>query len=193
MTQQFLHDLQFGTRGPKQRRIGVTERMPTDSFRDSQLPCNWQDMALHDLLRQVWPPTLIDRAREHPALRRLIWRLAPPFAQRCDQIIVSGDRFLRAFCLTNANDILHDGARYIDLLGLEVHVSPFQREQLTPPQAGGYGQQDQRSFSKAQVCEQSLDFIDAQEIWRRAAFGALPNPLHGVVVAEVVTATVIEQ
>jgi len=47
--------------------------------------------------------------------------------------------------------------------------------------------------SKAQICEQSLDFIAGQDIWRRAAFGALPNPLNGVAVAEVVTATVIEQ
>jgi hypothetical protein len=81
----------------------------------------------------------------------------------------------------------------MNLFGLEVHVSPFQREQLAPPQAGGYGQQDQGPFSKAQICEQSPDIIAGQDIWRRAAFGALPNPLNGVAVAEVVTATVIEQ
>jgi hypothetical protein len=81
----------------------------------------------------------------------------------------------------------------MNLFGLEVHVSPFQREQLAPPQAGGYGQQDHGPFSKAQVCEQPLDIIAGQDIWRRAAFGALPNPLNGVAVAEVVTATVIKQ
>ena len=60
-------------------------------------------------------------------------------------------------------------------------------------QASGYGQQDQGSFSKAQICERSLDFFAGQDIWRRAAFGALPNPFDGVAVAEVMTATVIEQ
>src|SRR5438034_6081699 len=116
-----------------------------------------------------------------------------PFAQSLDQIIVSWNGFLRRFGLANANDVLHDRARYMNLFGLEVHVSPFQREQLAPPQAGGYSQQDQGLFSKAQICEQSLDFIAGQDIWRRAAFGALPNPLNGIAIAEVVTATVYEQ
>ena len=48
-------------------------------------------------------------------------------------------------------------------------------------------------FSKVQICEQSLDFIAGQDIWCRAAFGALPNPLNGVAAGELVTATVIEQ
>jgi hypothetical protein len=81
----------------------------------------------------------------------------------------------------------------MNLFGLEAHVSPFQREQLAPPQAVGDGQQDQGSFSKAQICEQSLDFIAGQDIWCRSAFCALPNPLNGVAVAEVVAETVIEQ
>jgi hypothetical protein len=81
----------------------------------------------------------------------------------------------------------------MNLFGSKVHVSPLQREQLAPPQAGGHGQEDQSPFSKTQICEQSLDFIVGQDIWRGAAFGALPNPLNGVAVAEVVTATVIKQ
>jgi hypothetical protein len=52
----------------------------------------------------------------------------------------------------------------MNLFGLKVHVSPLQREQLAPPQAGGHGQQDQSPFSKAQICEQSLDFIAGQDI-----------------------------
>ncbi len=96
-----------------------------------------------------------------------------PFAQSLDQIIVSWNRFLRGFGLANANNVLHDRACYMNLFRLEVHVSPFQREQLAPPQAGGYGHQGQGLFSKAQICEQFLDFIAGQDIWRRAAFGAL--------------------
>jgi len=52
----------------------------------------------------------------------------------------------------------------MNLFGLEVHVSPFQREQLPPPQAGGYGQQDQGPFSEAQICEQLLGFTAGQDI-----------------------------
>ena len=115
-----------------------------------------------------------------------------PIAQSFDQIIVSRNRFLRGFGLANTNNVLHDRARYMNLFGLKVHVSPLQREQLAAPQAGGYGQQDQSPFSKAQICEQFLDFIAGQDIWCRAAFGALPDPLNGVAVAEVVTATVIK-
>jgi hypothetical protein len=116
-----------------------------------------------------------------------------PFAQSLDQIIVSWNRFLRTFSLADANNVLHDRARYMNLFGLKVHVSPLQREQLAPPQAGGHGQQDQSPFPKAQICEQSMDFIAGQGIWCPAAFGALPNPLNGVAVAEVVTATVVKQ
>jgi len=115
------------------------------------------------------------------------------FAQSLDQIIVGRNRFLRGFGLASANNVLHDRARYMNLFGLKVHVSPLQRQQLAPAQAGGHGQQDQSPFSKAQISEQSPDFITGQDIWCRAAFGSLPNPLNGVAVAEVVTATVIEQ
>src|SRR6266704_1789610 len=117
-----------------------------------------------------------------------------PFAQSLDQIIVSWNGFLRRFGLANANDVLHDRARYMNLFGLEVHVSPFQRE-TTRSSASRWLQPTGPGFvlSKAQICEQSLDFIAGQDIWRRAAFGALPNPLNGIAIAEVVTATVIEQ
>lgn len=71
----------------------------------------------------------------------------------------------------------------MNLFGYEVNVSPSQGEQLAPPQAGGYGQQDQGPFSEAQICEQSLDFFAGQDIWCRPAFGALPNPLNRIAVA----------
>ena len=48
--QQFLHDFQFRTGRSKQRRIGVTKSMPANSFGDSQLSRNGENMALHDLL-----------------------------------------------------------------------------------------------------------------------------------------------
>src|SRR5467141_252507 len=39
-----------------------------------------------------------------------------PFAQSLDQIIVGRNRFLRAFRLAETNNVLHDGARYVNLL-----------------------------------------------------------------------------
>src|SRR4029077_20851402 len=50
VTQQFLHDFQFRTGRSKQRRIRVTKSMPANSFGDSQLPRNGENMAVHDLL-----------------------------------------------------------------------------------------------------------------------------------------------
>src|SRR5262245_47203228 len=116
-----------------------------------------------------------------------------PFAQRLDQIIVSWDRFLRAFCLADANYVLHDGARYGDLLALEVYVFPFQCEDLAPSQAGSYGQQDQGPLSEAQIGKQSLDLIPSQNIRYCTPFRALPNPLNRVAVTEFVATTVIEK
>src|SRR6266436_2707714 len=84
------------------------------------------------------------------ALREWHRRLPMPFAESLDQIIVSWNRFLRGFGLADANNVLHDRARYMNLFGLKVHVSPLQREQVAPPQAGGHGQEDQSPFPKAQ-------------------------------------------
>ena len=64
-----------------------------------------------------------------------------PFAQSLDQIIVNWNRFLRGFRLADTNNVLHDGARYVNLFGVEVYVFPFQCEELTPSQARSYGQQ----------------------------------------------------
>jgi len=75
-----------------------------------------------------------------------------PFAQSLDQIIVSWNRFLRTFSLADSDDVLHDRPCDMNLFGLEVHVSPFQREQLAPPQAGGDGQQDQLSHFHLAYC-----------------------------------------
>jgi hypothetical protein len=66
----------------------------------------------------------------------------------------------------------------------------FNANKFAPPQASGYGQQDQGPFSKVQICEQSLDVIAGQDIWCCSAFGALPDPLNGFAVTKVVTATV---
>ena len=85
-------------------------------------------MVPHDLLRQVGPPALIHWTREHPTLWRLIRRLAMPFAQSLDQIMVGRNRFLRTFRLADTNNVLHDGARYVNLFGVEVYVFPFQCE-----------------------------------------------------------------
>jgi hypothetical protein len=57
----------------------------------------------------------------------------------------------------------------MDLLGLEVHVFPLQREQLAPAEARGYCQQHQGPSSKAQICEQCPNFIAGQDIWCFAA------------------------
>src|ERR1700731_2775557 len=50
VTQQFRHDFQSGAGRSKERRIRVTESMPANSFGDSQLPRNGENMTLHDLL-----------------------------------------------------------------------------------------------------------------------------------------------
>src|SRR5215469_2599732 len=84
-------------------------------------------MAPHNLLGQIRPATVIHRAREHPALWRLIRCLATPLAQRFDQGIVSRNRFLRAFRFADANDVLHDRARNMNLFGLEVLSSAIIR------------------------------------------------------------------
>src|ERR1700694_1534058 len=104
MAQQLLHDLQLCTGRSKQRRIGVTKSMPADSFCDAQFSRNRKDMVPHDLLGQVRPAALIDRTREYPALCRLIRRLAMPFTQSLDQIIVSWNRFLRTFRLADSDE-----------------------------------------------------------------------------------------
>jgi len=61
--------------------------------------------------------------------------LQMPLPQSLDQIIVSWDGFLRSFCLADTNDVLHDGALHVDLLGLEVYILPFQCEEFAPSQA----------------------------------------------------------
>jgi hypothetical protein len=97
------------------------------------------------------------------------------------------------FRLADANDVLHDGARYANLLGVEVYVFPLQCEELAPSQARSYGQQHESPFSEGQIREQSLDLIRGQNIWCCTSLCTLSNPLDGITVAEVVPTTMIEQ
>jgi len=47
----------------------------------------------------------------------------------------------------------------------KVDVAPFQTEQLALAQAGGYCQENQRSFSDAEIVDQRLNFSGHQDSW----------------------------
>src|SRR5215469_3148615 len=65
-------------------------------------------------------------------------------------------RLLRRFGLARTNDTVNDGSRYIHRSLGEVDVTPFQAEQLALPKAGGYCQENQRSFSDGETVDQRL-------------------------------------
>src|SRR5215831_6875308 len=66
--------------------------------------------------------------------------------------------------------------RWIALRSLrEVDVAPFQTEQLILPQAGGYCQEDQCSFSDAEIVDQPLDFSGHQDGWCSAPLRTLTD------------------
>jgi len=62
---------------------------------------------------------------------------------------MNGHRLLRRFGLAWANDAVDDGTGYVHHPLGKIDVAPFQAKQLALPQAGGYCEEDQRSFSNA--------------------------------------------
>jgi hypothetical protein len=75
----------------------------------------------------------------------------------------------------------------------EVDVTPLQAEQLALSQAGGYCQENQRSFSDAEVVDQSLDFSGRQDSWCSASLCTLTDEVDWIAVKQLVPAGVIKQ
>jgi hypothetical protein len=92
-----------------------------------------------------------------------------------------------------ADDAIDDGACHIHRLLGKVDVAPFQTEQLALPQASGYCQEDQRSFSTAQIVDQRLDFNGHQDGRRSAALRTLTNKVDGVPVKQLISASMIKK
>jgi len=86
----------------------VAKRVPANSLVDAQPSRNRKDMVPHDLLGHVRPASPGNRTSEHPIFWRFVTRLAMPLPQCLNQIIVSRNGFLRAFRLTEANNVLND-------------------------------------------------------------------------------------
>jgi len=82
--------------------------MPANSLNDAELSCGRTNVMSHELLSQVRPAAPIYWTSKHPTVWRLIRRLAMPFTQRLDQVLVDRNRFLRTLRLTDADHILHD-------------------------------------------------------------------------------------
>jgi hypothetical protein len=112
--------------------------------------------------------------------------------QRLHQIIVSGNGFLGTFRLADANNVLNDGAGDVDLFRLGIDVLPFQCENLTSSQAGGYGKQDERVLSEAEIRQQPRYFMGRKDV-RRCPFCALTDPLNRVSFAKVIATSMIEE
>jgi hypothetical protein len=75
----------------------------------------------------------------------------------------------------------------------EVDVTPLQAEQLALSQAPGYCQENQRSFSDAEVVDQSLDFSGRQDSWCSASLCTLTDEVDWIAVKQLVSAGMIEK
>src|SRR5579864_9356522 len=106
---------------------------------------------------------------------------------------MSRNRFLGAFCLANANDVLNYGAVDVDLLRLVVNVLPFQSENLSSSQASGYGQQDESPLSDEKIRQQITDFVRREDVWGCSPFCTLSHPFNGVASARIVATPMVEQ
>jgi len=81
----------------------------------------------------------------------------------------------------------------VDLFRLGIDVLPFQCENLTSSQAGGYGKQDERVLSEAEIRQQPLYFIGRKDVRRCPSFCPLTDPLNRVSFAKVMATSMIEE
>ena len=102
-------------------------------------------------------------------------------------------RLLRRFGLARTNDTVNDGSRYIHRSLGKVDVAPFRAEQLALPQAGGYCQENQRSFSDGEIVNQSLDFGGHQDSWCSASLCTLTDEVDWIAVKQFVSAGMVEE
>jgi hypothetical protein len=106
---------------------------------------------------------------------------------------MDGYGLLRRFDLARTNDTVNDRSSYAHRSLAEVDVAPLQAEQLALSQAGGYCQENQRSFSDAEVVDQSLDFSGRQDSWCSASLCTLTDELNWIAVKQLVSAGMIEK
>src|SRR5262249_17242478 len=113
------------------------ETRPPSGRRHRVIPSQWPRGGMRDTADQASTVSLIDRqAGEFLRISRdtVVNRSQNSSCFSTGfkgfYIIVSWNTFLRGFGLANGNNVLHDRGRYMNLFGLEVNVSPFQRALL---------------------------------------------------------------
>src|SRR5262252_2166243 len=143
----------------------MTKCVPANAFLDSDLLGNWSNIFAQNCLSPEWMSPSVPSARKNPVVRPYVSRLFSPRQKCIGNERMDGYGLLRRFRLARANDTVNDGSRYVHRSLREVDVAPFQTEQLILPQAGGYCQEDQCSFSDAEIVDQPLDFSGHQDSW----------------------------
>src|SRR5580704_10097886 len=193
MPHQLLHNLELGPSSAEQGRVCPAECVPPDPLFDAQLLRDRANVMTKKLLSpiRVLPPIL--RAGEHPTLRRSIGCSTAPVPQITDQVIVEGHRFLRSLCLARPDDLLHDRSNNPELFILEVDVLPLERKQFALSQSSCHIQQHHDSFPRLERRQQLPDLIAGENVRSTATLGALPHPLNGIAVVEIVAPGMVEQ
>src|SRR6266478_2403762 len=68
MPQQFLHDFEFCSDTPRESRVRMPERVPSELFLNPDALHDGADMLAQNCLAPDWFPTTVPSARENPVV-----------------------------------------------------------------------------------------------------------------------------
>jgi len=150
MSQQLLHHFELCADASQQSRVSMPERVPSESFLNSEPLRNGTNVLAQNRLAPHWPATPVSAACENPVVGSDIARNFLPFRERLQNNWMNRHRFLRRFCLAWTYDSAHDRPRDAHCPLSKIDVSPLQSEQLALPQARGGCDEHQRPLSQSQ-------------------------------------------
>src|SRR6266851_204047 len=125
MPQQLLHHLELGPHTSQQGRVGVPERMPSESLLNpDSLRCRTYVFA-QDRLAPVRPSAPIALACKNPVLGLDVGTTFSQLHQSVRESRMHWHRLLRCFGLARAYHSVHDGTDDAHRASLEVDIAPL--------------------------------------------------------------------
>ncbi len=112
---------------------------------------------------------LAGRTGEDPVVAHRVRRPSAPQEQSLRQLWIERDGLLRCLCLVGADALKRNGTGDVQFEVLEIHVRPFQRQQLAHAQPGENVEKHGGLARLLDVFKQRLDLLDVQRLFGKAA------------------------
>jgi hypothetical protein len=130
--------------------------MPSELFLNSCPQRDRTNISAQDRLAPNRPSATVPAACKNPIIWFVVAADLPPFAERIQDSLMDGHRFLGRFSLTRSHHSIHDRTDHAHCILGKVDIAPLQPKQLALPQTSGCHEEHQHRSRRPRPLSNAL-------------------------------------